>query len=49
MKNKPITNKEEIVYKDTVFAKMRRALYNAVDSSVKMQETQWDDNAEESK
>lgn len=44
MKNKPITNKEEIVYKDTVFAKMRRALYNAVDSSVKMQETQWDEN-----
>jgi hypothetical protein len=38
------TNKEETVYKDTVYAKLRRALYNAVDSNKKLQETQWDEN-----
>jgi len=40
----PKTNKEETVYKDTVYAKLRRALYNAVDSNKKLQETQWDEN-----
>jgi len=44
MKNKPTTNKEEMVYKDTIYAKMRRALYNAVLIGKKMQETQWDEN-----
>jgi hypothetical protein len=44
MTNKPTTNKEGAVYKDTVFAKLRRALYNAVDSNIKMKETQWDEN-----
>jgi hypothetical protein len=38
------TNKEETVYKDTVYAKLRRALYNAVNSNKYLQETQWDEN-----
>ena len=44
MLNKPTTNKEETVYKDTVYAKLRRALYNAVNSNKYLQETQWDEN-----
>jgi hypothetical protein len=40
----PKTNKEETVYKDTVYAKLRRALYNAVNSNKYLQETQWDEN-----
>ena len=44
MLNKPTTNKEETVYKDTVYAKLRRALYNAVNSNKWLQETQWDEN-----
>lgn len=44
MTNKPTTNKEEMVYKDTIYAKMRRTLYNAVLVGKLMQETQWDDN-----
>lgn len=44
MLNKPTTNKEETVYKDTVYAKLRRALYNAVNSNEWMEETQWDEN-----
>ena len=44
MKNKPTTNKEETVYKDTVYAKLRRALYNVILEGKFMQETQWDEN-----
>lgn len=44
MLNKPTTNKEETVYKDTVYAKLRRALYNAVNSNEWLEETQWDEN-----
>lgn len=44
MKRKPKTNKEETVRKDTVFAKLRRVLFNAVKSHVEMQESQWDEN-----
>lgn len=44
MNNKQTTNKEEMVYKDTVYAKMRRALYYAVESQTIMQDTQWDEN-----
>ena len=44
MKNKPTTNKEEMVYKDTIYAKMRRALYNVILEGKFMQETQWDEN-----
>jgi hypothetical protein len=35
---------EAVVYKDTVYAKLRRALYNAVLSEKETQETQWDEN-----
>jgi len=44
MKEISKTNKEVAVYKNTVYAKMRRALYNAVNSNNKLQETQWDEN-----
>jgi len=44
MNNKQTTNKEEMVYKDTIYAKMRRALYNAVLVGKETQETQWDEN-----
>ena len=35
---------EEVVYKDTVYEKLRRALYNAVLTEKETQETQWDEN-----
>jgi len=35
---------EAVVYKDTVYAKLRRALYNAVLTEKETQETQWDEN-----
>lgn len=44
MTHKPTTNKEAAVRKNTVFAKLRRALYNAVLVGKFTQETQWDDN-----
>ncbi len=44
MLHKPTTNKEAAVRKNTVFAKLRRALYKAVNSHTRMQQSQWDEN-----